>query len=96
MQFVFTDSVDENAHISYPMDFSPDGTLLGITIRCQLCWLIPIKSPRDDVLRHMDNVFGARFSDDGKFLTTYGSDQQVIIWEMTRFHLLQNRRWSRG
>ncbi|MDA3953703.1 MAG: caspase family protein [Bacteroidales bacterium] len=35
------------------------------------------------IFRHGANVFGGTFSDDGLFLTSFSSDQSVIIWELT-------------
>ena len=37
----------------------------------------------DNIYRHSDYVFGGNFSDDGKFLTTFGSDKSCIVWELT-------------
>ncbi|MCF8381657.1 MAG: caspase family protein [Bacteroidales bacterium] len=36
----------------------------------------------ESIYRHTDYVFGGTFSDDGKFLCTFGSDRQVVIWEV--------------
>ncbi len=36
----------------------------------------------ESIYRHSQNVFGGTFSDDGKFLCTFGSDKQVVVWEV--------------
>ncbi len=83
--FVFTDSVDDKANVSYPVCFSPDGRYLG-TSNYQTAVIFRVLKdsiyPVDFVFRHMDNVFGATFSEDGEFFTTFSSDQRVIVWEI--------------
>lgn len=37
----------------------------------------------ENIYRHSEYVFGGSFSDDGLFLTSFGSDKTVIIWELT-------------
>ena len=37
----------------------------------------------ENIYRHSENVFGGTFSDDGLFLTSFGSDKSSIIWELT-------------
>lgn len=36
----------------------------------------------ESIYRHSQNVFGGTFSDDGKFLCTFGSDKKVVVWEI--------------
>ncbi|MBI9052982.1 MAG: caspase family protein [Bacteroidales bacterium] len=37
----------------------------------------------EKIYRHGDYVFGGDFSDDGLFLTSFGSDKSSIVWELT-------------
>ena len=83
--FVLTDSLEEKANIDFPVHFSPDGRFLAAgNYQTAVIYRVGEDSihPVDFVYRHMDNVFGASFSDDGQFLTTFSSDQRVIIWEV--------------
>ena len=82
--FVLIDSVEEKANVDYPVSFSPDGFHLALG-NYQTAVIFNVGQdtiyPVDYIYRHMSNLFGATFSDDGKFFVTYGSDQRVIIWE---------------
>jgi hypothetical protein len=83
--FVLTDSVEDKANVDYPVHFSPDGNFLAAgNYQTAVIFRVGRDSihPVDFVFRHMDNVFGASFSDDGEFFTTYSSDQRVIVWEI--------------
>ncbi|MEN8158023.1 MAG: WD40 repeat domain-containing protein, partial [Bacteroidota bacterium] len=84
-EFVLTDSVKKGAAVEFPVHFSPDGQFLAIgNHHTAVIFNVGEDSihPIDFVYRHMDNVFGATFSDDGRFFVTFGNDQQVIIWEI--------------
>jgi WD40 repeat protein len=83
--FVFTDSVAENAYVKNTMAFSPQGEYLAIPHYTQ----INLYKVYPDSLhlhhvnhRHAEYAFGASFSEDGKFMSTYGADKQIIIWEL--------------
>lgn len=84
-QFVFSDSVFENATVYYPVHFSPDGEFLALANYNNAVIFHmgqeEIK-PQETIYRHSENIFGVSFSEDGKFLTTCGLDQRIIIWEM--------------
>ena len=83
--FALTDSVEDKANVDYPVHFSPDGNFLAAgNYQTAVIFRVGTDSiyPVDFVFRHMDNVFGASFSEDGEFFTTYSSDQRVIIWEI--------------
>lgn len=83
--FVFNDSIDENANISHPVDYSPGGNYLAVP-NYQDLRIFRVETDTfiqaDAIFRHYGNLFGANFSEDGQFLTTYGADQQIIIWEV--------------
>jgi hypothetical protein len=82
--FVLIDSVEERANVDHPVSFSPDGFYLALG-NYQTAVIFKVGQdtiyPVDYVYRHMDNLFGATFSDDGQFFVSYGSDERVIIWE---------------
>lgn len=82
--FSLTDSVEGNTDVRNPICFSPDGNFLAFG-QSQKAVISRVAEdsiyPVDFVYRHMDYVFGATFSEDGEFLSTYGADQQLIIWE---------------
>ena len=83
--FVLFDSIEDNANIDQPVSFSPGGAFLAAgNYQTAVIFHVGGDSiyPVDFVYRHMDNVFGASFSDDGQFFVTFGSDQRVIIWEI--------------
>lgn len=83
--FVLNDSIVEKANIDYPVQFSPEGEYLAAgNYETAVIFHVGGDSiyPVDFIYRHMDNVFGASFSDDGQFFVTFGSDQRVIIWEI--------------
>lgn len=84
-QFVLTDSLDKNANISYPMSFSPGGHYLAIpNYKDVRIFAVGNDSlvQADAIFRHYDDLFGVTFSEDGKFLVTFGADQKIIIWEI--------------
>ncbi len=85
--FVLTDSLEENADVRNPICFSPDGNFLAFG-HYQTAVIARIGKdsiyPVDFVFRHVDYVLGAHFSEDGEFLTTFGSDMQIIIWEIDK------------
>jgi len=37
----------------------------------------------ENIYRHSDHVFGGTFSEDGMYLTSFGSDKSCIVWELT-------------
>jgi len=82
--FVFTDSIYDNANINHPVHFSPGGQYLAVPNYRDIR-IFKVEQDTfvqaDAIFRHYNNLFGARFSEDGRFLTTFGSDQRVIIWE---------------
>ncbi len=85
--FVLTDSLEERTDVRNPVHYSPDGNFLAYGhYRTAVISRLVNDSiyPVDFVYRHMDNVFGASFSEDGEFLTTYGGDKQIIIWEINK------------
>ena len=83
--FELSDSVSEKAYVRQPMNFSPQGTYLAITHYNQIK---VFKMHRDSmelvdiIRRHLEETTGSTFSEDGKFLTTYASDEKIIIWEV--------------
>jgi WD40 repeat protein len=83
--FEKTDSLDEFSRVNQTLEYSPAGDYFfnGHYARGRI-WKEEGDSYKlvESIYRHFDNVFGGTFSDDGQFLTTYGSDQQVIIWEL--------------
>ncbi|MCK4745768.1 MAG: caspase family protein, partial [Bacteroidales bacterium] len=83
--FIFTDSVDDKANVSYPVYFSPDGRFLALAnYSTAVIFGVGKDSiyPIETIYNHWENVFGANFSEDGEFFTTYGSDERVQIWEV--------------
>jgi WD40 repeat protein len=84
-RFVFSDSAYQDANIGHPVDYSPGGNFLAVP-NYQDVQIFRVEADTflqvDAIYRHYDNIFGARFSEDGQFLTTYGSDQRIIIWEV--------------
>lgn len=83
--FERTDSLDEYSKVNRTIEYSPSGDYFftGHYNRGRV-WKESGNSYQleESIYRHSDHVFGGTFSDDGRFLTTYGSDQQVIIWEL--------------
>jgi WD40 repeat protein len=84
-QFEITALLDESSKVNRTLEFSPAGDYFfnGDYARGRI-WKEEGDSYQlvESIYRHSDQVFGGTFSDDGRFLTTYGSDQQVIIWEL--------------
>ncbi len=83
--FVLTDSLEKRTDVRNSVCYSPDGNYLAYgNYRTAVISRLAEDSiyPVDFVYRHMENVIGASFSEDGTFLTTYGNDKQVIIWEI--------------
>jgi len=85
--FILTDSVEDKAHISGPISYSPDGNYIGygnyrtaVISRIDKDSIYPVDFVHRHKLKHL--VYGADFSEDGNYLTTYGNDQQIIIWEI--------------
>ena len=80
--FILVDSM--KARVNRTLSISPDGNYISYGTMNAL----NVVDSRDGLKRiegiyqHNDFVFGATFSTDGKFLTTFGSDKQAIIWEL--------------
>ena len=83
----FTDSLKVSTGRSGSVLFSPDGRYVSycrsnsaVIARLEKSSIKPV----DYVFRHTvrTSVFGASFSEDGEFLTSYGEDQQILIWEI--------------
>lgn len=84
-KFVLTDSIYKHASVGHPMSYSPGGKFLAIpNYRDVRIFSVGEDSlvQVDAIFRHYDNLFGCTFSEDGKFLCTFGSDQKIIIWEI--------------
>lgn len=82
--FVLIDSLEKSTSIDQPMYFSPGGAFLAAgNYNTAVIYHVGGDSiyPFDVIYQHMANVFGASFSEDGKFLVSFGSDQRIIIWE---------------
>jgi len=86
-QLRFTDSLKVSTGTSGSVMFSPDGRYASfcrsnsaVIARLDQGTITPV----DHVFRHAvrTSVFGASFSEDGEFLTSYGEDQQILIWEI--------------
>lgn len=83
--FVLSDSSEREAYIRNPISVSQDGSYLAYgQSRTAVISKLGKDSifPVDFVYRHMEEVLGTSFTEDGEFLLTYGMDQQVIIWEI--------------
>ena len=83
----FTDSIEVRSGTSGSILFSPDGRYVSYckpnSAVIALLEKGSIKAV-DNVNRHTlrTYVYGASFSEDGDFLTSYGEDQQILIWEI--------------
>ncbi len=86
---VFSDSLDVSTGRSSSVFYSPDGRYVSYC-RSNSAVIASIEKggikPVDHVYRHTvrTSVFGASFSEDGEFLTTYGEDEQILIWEIEK------------
>lgn len=83
----FTDSLEVRAGTSGKIFFSPDGRYASFgKPNSAVIALLEKNSIKavDNVNRHAlrTYVYGASFSEDGVFLSSYGEDQQVLIWEI--------------
>ncbi|TFH27190.1 MAG: hypothetical protein E4H10_04675 [Bacteroidia bacterium] len=83
----FTDSIEVRSGTTGSVLFSPDGQYVSycgpnraVIARLDKGSIQPV----DYVFRHTvrTSVYGASFSEDGEFLTSYGEDQQILIWEI--------------
>ncbi len=100
--FVLQDTLEEHANVNHPLSFSPGGRYLAVPNYRELRIFRDDKKTFhavDAVFRHYENLFGATFSEDGHFLTTFGADQKIIIWEID--HIEPSRKtqvsgWIRG
>ena len=85
-KFYKADSLDEFSRINNYIEYSPTGDYFfhGNRNRGRV-WKEKGNSYEltESIYRHSDYVFGGSFSDDGKFLCSYGSDKEVIIWEIS-------------
>ena len=83
----FTDSIEVRSGTSGSVLFSPDGLYVSY---CRPNSAVIARLEKDAVRlvdyvnRHTlkTYVYGASFSEDGEFLTSYGEDQQILIWEI--------------
>jgi hypothetical protein len=88
-QLRFTDSLKVGTGTSGSVMFSPDGRYASFC-RSNSAVIARLDqgaiTPVDHVFRHAvrTSVFGASFSEDGEFLTSYGEDQQILIWEIEK------------
>lgn len=85
----FTDSIEVRSGTTGSVLFSPDGRYVSYCgpNRAAIARLEKgTIQPVDYVFRHAlrTSVFGASFSEDGEFLTSYGEDQQILIWEIEK------------
>jgi len=83
--FVLSDSSSREAYIRNRISISQDGNYLAFgQSRKAVISRVTEDSifPVDFVYRHMEEVLGASFSEDGEFLVTFGIDKQLIIWEI--------------
>jgi len=83
--FALSDSTQREAYIRNPISISQDGKYLayGVSRKAVIAKIAKDSIfPVDFVYRHMEEVLGTSFTEDGEFLLTYGIDQQVIIWEI--------------
>ncbi len=80
--FILVDSME--ARVNRTLSISPDGKFISYGSMNTLS-IVGNKEhfeKIEGIYQHTDFVFGATFSSDGKFLTTFGSDKQAIIWEL--------------
>ncbi len=83
--FAVTDSLPGENTVNLSINMSPTGdyAIFGSYRTPRIIKLAEGKlSDVETIYRHTDNVFGGSFSDDGKYMCTYGSDKDVIIWEI--------------
>jgi WD40 repeat protein len=83
--FVLTDSLAKDASSGYIMNYSPGGRYLA-SRDYQDVRIFHVGEynlvQADAIFRHSGTVLGCTFSEDGKFLCTFGTDQRIIIWEI--------------
>ncbi len=81
-EFVLVDFME--ARVNRSLNISPDGNFISYGSLNALFIVDNRKLFKkiEGIYQHNDFVFGATFSDDGKFLSTFGSDKQAIIWEL--------------
>jgi len=84
-EFVKVDSLGKESIVNNTIEYSPGGEYFfnGHYARGRI-WKAAFNTYKleESIYRHSDHVFGGTFSDDGRFLTSYGSDQKIIIWEL--------------
>jgi len=85
----FTDSIEVRSGTRGSILFSPDGQYVSFCgpNRAVIARLEKdLVRPVDYVFRHAvrTSVYGASFSEDGEFLTSYGEDEQILIWEIEK------------
>jgi WD40 repeat protein len=79
------DSIVEDAEVNDRLSYSPTGEYIAFGNYAKVSILHSADgklSSAETIYRHYDHVFGATFSDDGLYLTTFGSDKNAIIWEI--------------
>lgn len=84
-EFILNDSVYKKVGVRSPMCFSPRGEFLSVPYYTQVkVYRVHRDSLQEvDVThRHTSETSGSSFSENGKFLATYGGDERIIIWEV--------------
>jgi WD40 repeat protein len=82
--FERVDSLPE-VKVNYSIHYSPVGDF-AVLGQYELLKIIrtsdKVLEEYETIYRHNDQVFGGFFSEDGKNLLSYGSDKNVVIWEL--------------
>lgn len=82
--FVFTDSL--KIRVNRTIRYNTTGELVAFGKNQDLVILQVNDSEikeLETIYHHSEYVFGGSFSDDGLFLSSFGSDKSAIIWELT-------------
>jgi len=84
-EFVLSGEFREKVNVKNPVAVSPTGDFLVFGYY-SMARIIDITDKgfedTETIYRHSERVFGGSFSRDGMFLTTFGGDNNVIIWEV--------------
>ncbi len=84
--FMLVDSLPEDFDVNMSLCLSPTGDygVFGHNNQTEIFSITDKKMlPVETIYRSSDHVFGGAFSDDGMYLTTFGSDKNFVIWELT-------------